>query len=88
MGLWDKMNPFATATKPITTGTMIGITEIGKGKAENGDAMGESADILTYLAERGPSTSYQMGIELHKDPSRVLSIVKMLQSSSQVRVMS
>ena len=88
MTLFDSLNPFKSSEKPLSSGTRIGISEHGKQRLENGDVNGNQSDILTYLSEHGPSTPYEIGTSLHKDPYQVVNDVKLMKNSQLVRVMA
>jgi predicted transcriptional regulator len=59
----------------LQSGTMVGITELGKRKAQQVEAAGKSFTILSYLSEHSPRSIYDIheytGIELSELKTRL-----------------
>lgn len=59
----------------LNTNTMVGITELGKRKAQQVEASGKTFTILAYLSEHSPRSIYDIheytGIELTELKTRI-----------------
>lgn len=64
--------------KPIMPNKPVAITELGKKKQEEMMIEGPKYDILTKLAENGPSSISELASELQKPPAKVRDVVKEL----------
>ena len=81
------LNPFRKS-KIVTTEIVVGLTSLGKEKAEKFEAEGIKFDVLTTLAERGPCSIQEIAGEVKKSSDVTKAVVKSLIKSGYVRTMS
>ena len=82
------LNPFNRKSKIVTTEIVVGLTSLGKEKAEKFEVEGLKSDVLNTLAERGPCTIQEISQEIKKSPDVTKAVAKILIKSGYIRHMS
>lgn len=70
----------------VSSEMVVGLTNLGKQKAEQFSVSGPKFEVMAVLNERGPCTIKELGEETRMDISKIKFIVKALVRSQCVRV--
>ncbi|KKN41647.1 hypothetical protein LCGC14_0721220 [marine sediment metagenome] len=71
----------------LTSNVTVGLTPLGKTKAEKFEAEGPKFDVLTVLSEQGPSTVSDISQQTGMPSNKVEAIVRTLIHSSLATTM-
>jgi hypothetical protein len=85
VGLLDALKGNKGRLRPYTC---VGLTEIGKAKANAMNQTGAAFDILNTLNDKGPSTILEIAEDNNQDSNKVLQVCEKLIQSSYIRDMS
>jgi len=70
----------------VSSEMVVGLTSLGKQKAEEFSITGPKFEVMAVLNERGPCTIKELGEETRMGTSKVKFIIKSLVRSQCVRV--
>lgn len=79
--------PFMRQKKMNTRNITVGVTSIGKQKHEQWEGDGPQFEVMSYVAESGPSTIGEISQGTGINPNKVEQIVKMYIQRNHMRVM-
>jgi DNA-binding MarR family transcriptional regulator len=84
---FEAILPWSRKMNQVADHMVVGLTPLGKSKAEHFTASGPIFDVLSYLQDNGASSIKDIAGELHTTPKKARVIVKEMISSGYVRRM-
>ena len=85
---FEAILPWARKANSVADHVVVGLTPLGKSKAEHFTASGPVFEVLSYLQDNGPSSIKDIAGELKTNPKRARVIVRDMMREGYVKKQS